>query len=70
MPVQRNFRNLEEHQDSKPSTIQVEAELFLLAVRSYPERFCHQPGVSFEQHFLSLVTASQAVASSAHAAGR
>jgi len=46
----------------KPAaTIQVKASLFLLAARSYPERFCHQPAVSFEQHFLSLLAASNAV---------
>ena len=35
----------------------------MLAVCSYPERFGHQPAVSFEQHFLSLVVASNVVAS-------
>jgi len=50
-------------QSQKSAPIQIDAELFLLAVRSYPERFCHQPAVSFEQHFLSLVVASNVVAS-------
>ena len=50
-------------QNQKSAPIQIDAELFLLAVRSYPERFCHQPAVSFEQHFLSLVVASNVVAS-------
>jgi hypothetical protein len=49
--------------NQKSGPIQIDAELFLLAVRSYPERFCHQPAVSFEQHFLSLVVASNVVAS-------
>ena len=38
--------------------VQVDAELFLLALRSYPEMFRQRPDVSFEQHFLSLVAAT------------
>jgi len=68
--VQHNFRSSQDRQQNrKPAaTIQVDAELFLLAVRSYPERFCQQPAVTFEQHFLSL--ASQGAVASAHAVGR
>ena len=54
--------------------IQIEAELFLLAVHSYPESFRHQPAISFEQHFLKLVAAShpstEQRSAAAHAAGR
>ena len=58
-------------QNRKPAgTIQVDAEVFLLAVRSYPERFRLQPAMTFEQHFLSLVAASQPALSQAHAAGK
>lgn len=57
-------------QTRKPAAkTQVDTKLFLLAVHSYPERFHHQPAVSFEQHLLSLVAASQPRARS-HAAGR
>ena len=62
---------LRESQYGKPAPkMQVDAKLFLLAVHSYPERFHHQPAVSFEQHLLSLVAASQPVRAQAHAAGR
>ena len=54
-------------QKQKSAPIQIDAELFLLAVRSYPERFSHQPAVSFEQHFLSLVVASNVVGSNSGA---
>lgn len=50
--------------------MQVDAEVFLLAVRSYPERFRLQPTTTFEQHFLSLVAASQPTLSRAYAAGK
>jgi hypothetical protein len=48
----------------------VDAKLFLLALRSYPEQFRRQPSVSFEQHFWSLLTATQPALRRGHAAGR
>jgi hypothetical protein len=63
--------NLRVSPKQKPAArIQIDAELFLLAVHSYPERFRLQPAVSFEQHFLNLVAASQSSLTQAHAAGR
>jgi len=63
--------NLRVSQNRKPAAkTQIDAELFLLAVQSYPERFRDQPAVSFEQHFLSLLAASQSSRTQAHAAGR
>jgi len=63
--------NLRVSPNQKPAVkIQIDAEVFLLAVHSYPERFHRQPAVSFEQHFLSLVEASQSRSTQAHAAGR
>ena len=66
-PVQNNLRV---SPNRKPAAkIQIDAEVFLLAVHSYPERFHRQPAVTFEQHFLSLVAASQSRLTQAHAAG-
>jgi hypothetical protein len=63
--------NLRVSPNQKPAVkIQIDAEVFLLAVHSYPERFHRQPAVSFEQHFLSLAAASQSKLTQAHAAGR
>lgn len=32
-----------------------EIEAFLLALKSYPERFARNPGITFEQHRISLI---------------
>jgi hypothetical protein len=66
--VQHNFRD---SHDRKPADkIQVDAELFLLALRSYPELFRQRPDVCFEQHLMSLVVAVRSGMSRAHATGR
>jgi hypothetical protein len=39
--------------------VQQEIENYLLALSSYPERFAHDPYVSFEQHLYSLMAAGQ-----------
>lgn len=58
-------------QNRKPAdAVHVDAELFLLALRSYPEMFRKRPGVTFEQHFLSLVATVQSGTSQAQVAGR
>ncbi len=57
------------NKDTKISTT-VDMKLFLLALHSYPERFQHQPGITFEQHFWSLAAAAQPALRRSHAAGR
>jgi hypothetical protein len=37
--------------------VQQEIDNYLLALSSYPERFAHDPGVSFEQHLFSMLAA-------------
>ncbi|MFZ0287095.1 MAG: hypothetical protein WAL32_17850 [Terriglobales bacterium] len=39
--------------------VQQEIENYLLALSSYPERFAHDPCVSFEQHLFSMMAAGQ-----------
>jgi len=50
--------------------LQVDTELFNLALRSYPELFRREPNVSFEQHFLSLIVAAHSDTSRADALPR
>ncbi|MGH9498773.1 MAG: hypothetical protein ACRD3L_06485 [Terriglobales bacterium] len=40
--------------------VQREIENYLLALRSYPDRFANDPCVSFEQHLFSMMTAGHA----------
>jgi len=35
-----------------------EIESFLRAISSYPDRFAHEPCLSFQQHLSSIVTAT------------
>lgn len=42
------------HRDDVDARQQVDA--FLRAMVSYPERFAHEPEVSFEQHLFSVAT--------------
>ena len=45
--------------------LQIDAKVFTLAIRSYPELFRRKPNVSFEEHFLSLIVAAQSHTSDA-----
>jgi hypothetical protein len=62
--VQRQFTKVKKSRDLL--ALQVDAKLFSLALRSYPELFLREPNVSFEQHFLSLIVAAQNHPSSTH----
>jgi hypothetical protein len=49
----------ESKKSSNHGSLRGDAQLFRLALNSYPELFLRQPSVTFEQHFLSLIVAAQ-----------
>ena len=41
----------------RENEVQREIDSFLRAVNSYPDRFAHEPYLSFQQHLSNIVTA-------------
>jgi len=59
---QSTLQGLESHPESD---VRKEIDHFLLALRSYPESFAHDPRLSFEEHLFRIM-ASRVLPNEAH----